>query len=75
METPGTTHISVVDENNFSVSLTSTINLIFGSKLLNAETGVILNNEMDDFSSPNVNNHFGLRPSKNNFIGLTDFHS
>ena len=48
--------------------MTSTINLSFGSKVMDARTGIILNNEMDDFSSPNVTNAFGLRPTRNNFI-------
>lgn len=68
IETPGTTHISVVDSARMAVSMTSTVNLGFGAKLMNRETGIILNNEMDDFSSPNITNAFGLRPSKNNFI-------
>ena len=44
-----------------------TINTFFGSKLL-TDTGIVLNNEMDDFSSPNITNVYGLKPSVANFI-------
>lgn len=64
----GTTHISIIDENEMAVSLTSTINLIFGSQLMDPETGVIFNDQMDDFSIPNRTNYFGYPPSPNNFI-------
>ncbi|KAJ1678264.1 hypothetical protein EV182_004426, partial [Spiromyces aspiralis] len=64
----GTTHISVLDSNDMAVSLTSTINLAFGSQLMDPETGVILNDQMDDFSTTNKTNYFGLRPSPNNKI-------
>ena len=52
------------------MSLTSTVNLIFGSQVLDPETGIILNDEMDDFSIPNVPNEFGLYPSPCTVISL-----
>ncbi|KAF9585009.1 hypothetical protein BGW38_004305 [Lunasporangiospora selenospora] len=67
IENHGTTHLSVVDANNMAVTLTSTVNLLFGSKLLDPLTGVILNDEMDDFSIPGVPNAFELEPSPFNF--------
>ncbi|KAF9910123.1 hypothetical protein EC991_007255 [Linnemannia zychae] len=63
----GTTHMSTVDEDDMAVALTSTVNLLFGSKLLDPKTGVILNDEMDDFSIPGRANAFGLQPSPFNY--------
>ena len=40
----------------------------FGCKRASKQTGVILNDQMDDFSSPGVVNSYGLRPSEANFI-------
>jgi gamma-glutamyltranspeptidase/glutathione hydrolase len=46
----GTTHISVLDKYGNAVAITQTINTIFGSKITVPGTGIVLNNEMDDFS-------------------------
>ncbi|BAY74448.1 gamma-glutamyltransferase [Nostoc linckia NIES-25] len=60
-ESPETTHLTVVDEQRNAVSLTFTINLGFGAGVVTPGTGIILNNEMDDFAAaPGVPNAFGL---------------
>lgn len=60
-ESPQTTHLTVVDEERNAVSLTFTVNLIFGASVVTPGTGIVLNNEMDDFASaPGVPNAFGL---------------
>ncbi|GFP89677.1 gamma-glutamyltranspeptidase 1 [Phtheirospermum japonicum] len=51
----GTSHISVVDEQRNAVSMTTSVNSYFGSTFLSRGTGIVLNNEMDDFSIPLVN--------------------
>jgi gamma-glutamyltranspeptidase/glutathione hydrolase len=45
----GTAHLSVIDAEGNAVALTTTINLSFGAHLIAGDTGVLLNNEMDDF--------------------------
>ncbi|MCB9523287.1 MAG: gamma-glutamyltransferase [Myxococcales bacterium] len=57
----GTTHFSVVDAEGNAVALTSTINTGFGSYYVAGDTGLLLNDEMDDFvAKPGVPNAFGL---------------
>ncbi|KAI9808317.1 MAG: hypothetical protein M1825_004774 [Sarcosagium campestre] len=68
LDTPGTSHVIAVDDSGLSITLTTTVNLLFGSQLLVPETGVIMNNEMNDFSIPGSSNAFGYIPSENNFI-------
>ncbi|KAJ3572081.1 hypothetical protein NP233_g3319 [Leucocoprinus birnbaumii] len=59
----GTSHTSVIDQNGMAVALTSTVNSVFGSRVLDPITGIIFNNEMDDFAVPGVPNDFGIYPS------------
>ena len=65
---PGTSHAVTADASGMAVSMTSTINLSFGSQVMVPETGLILNNEMNDFSVPNSTDAFGYVPSSANFI-------
>jgi gamma-glutamyltranspeptidase/glutathione hydrolase len=51
-----------------AVSLTTTINLRFGSHIIVPETGLIMNDEMNDFSIPGSSNQFGYIPTPANFI-------
>lgn len=67
-EPHGTSHFSIVDANGNAVGMTTTVNLLFGSLVYDNKTGVILNNEMDDFSVPGLPNAFNLTPLIYNFI-------
>jgi len=68
-ESDETTHYSIVDQFGNAVSVTTTLNGAYGSKLYCSELGFFLNNEMDDFSSkPGVPNMFGLIGAKANEI-------
>ncbi len=60
-EGTNTTNFSVVDADGNAVDVTYTLNSTFGSGLVAGDTGVLLNDEMDDFASaPGVPNQFGL---------------
>ena len=68
-ESTETTHYSVYDENGNAVSVTTTINSAFGSKIVVDGAGFLLNNEMDDFSAkPGAPNQFGLLGTEANSI-------
>jgi gamma-glutamyltranspeptidase / glutathione hydrolase len=68
-ESNETTHYSIVDKEGNAVSVTTTLNGAFGSKLYSDELGFFFNNEMDDFSSkPGVPNSYGLIGEKANSI-------
>lgn len=68
-ESDQTTHFSVVDSKGNAVSITYTLNLNFGTGIVAKGTGILLNNEMDDFSSKvGEANTFGLIGGKANAI-------
>ncbi|XP_037970806.2 glutathione hydrolase 1 proenzyme isoform X2 [Plutella xylostella] len=64
----GTAHISIMAPNGDAVSVTSSINYYYGAGFTTKNTGINLNNVMDDFSSPGITNYFGIEPSEANFI-------
>ncbi|XP_036434102.1 glutathione hydrolase 5 proenzyme-like [Colossoma macropomum] len=61
-ETHGTTHLSVLDEDGMAVSVTSSINYMFGCGDLSKKTGVILNSQMTDFCKKAKQVQAGERP-------------
>ncbi len=64
-----TTHFSVMDAAGNRVAGTQTLNIYFGAAYMPAGTGIVLNDEMDDFSvAENVSNAYGLAGSKANAI-------
>ncbi len=68
-ESDETTHFSIIDKNGNAVSVTTTLNNSFGSKVYVENSGFFLNNEMDDFSSkPGFPNFFGVLGSEANSI-------
>lgn len=65
----GTSHLSVIDQHGNAVACTETINLTYGSFVVEPRFGVILNNEMDDFTAePGKPNAFGLMQSEQNAV-------
>ncbi|KAL5555911.1 hypothetical protein UlMin_038147 [Ulmus minor] len=64
----GTSHLSIIDDQGNAVSMTTTVNAYFGSQTLSPSIGIVLNNEMDDFSIPMNVSAGVLPPALVNFI-------
>ncbi|PWW77421.1 hypothetical protein C7212DRAFT_356875 [Tuber magnatum] len=58
----GTSHLSVLDNYGNAVALTTTVNLYWGAKVHDPQTGIVLNSEMDDFSIPGRSNAYRPEP-------------
>jgi gamma-glutamyltranspeptidase/glutathione hydrolase len=68
-ESPETTHFTIMDKKGNVAVSTQTINGYFGSAVVVPGTGILLNNEMDDFSTkPGAKNLFGAVGSKKNLV-------
>jgi len=67
-ESHGTSHVVTADASGMAASLTTTVNLFFGSRVMVPESGVIMNDEMADFCLPNISNVFGYYPSPANYV-------
>ena len=68
-EATETSHLSVINNKGEAVSITMTVNGIYGSKVATERYGIILNNEMDDFNTkPGQPNKFGLIQGQGNLV-------
>lgn len=63
----GTAHASFLGANGDAIAITSSVNYYFGSSV-RTSAGVVLNNQMDDFSIPGTANMYGVAPSEANFV-------
>lgn len=69
VEDHGTAHTSIIGPNGDAVAVTSSINLVFGSKILGDKTDIIYNNQMDDFAAPtDICNAYSLPNYEINYI-------
>jgi len=68
----GTSHISVTDSFGLTISLTTTVNHLFGSHIMDEKTGIVLNGEMSDFKIPDFssNHKCSTDSSQNNTRGV-----
>uniref|UniRef100_A0AAG5DIJ9 Gamma-glutamyltransferase n=1 Tax=Anopheles atroparvus TaxID=41427 RepID=A0AAG5DIJ9_ANOAO len=64
----GTAHVSILAPNGDAVAVTSTVNSILGAMIRSTSTGIVLNDEMDDFATPGLINGYGLPASPSNYI-------
>lgn len=67
-EDHGTAHISILMPNGDAIAATATINYKLGAFWRSKSSGIIMNNEMDDFSTPGLVNIYGIPASPANFI-------
>ena len=68
-ESEETTHISLMDSKGNAIAMTLTLNGYYGSHIVSPKYGIVLNNQMDDFTTlPDKANMFGLIQGKNNFV-------
>jgi gamma-glutamyltranspeptidase/glutathione hydrolase len=63
----GTSQLSALDDSGLAVTMTTTVNLFWGSQIMTSD-GIVLNDELDDFSSPGLTNAFGYTASPVNFV-------
>ena len=68
IEDHGTMNLNVLDKFGNAVAVTSTVNLYFGSLFVGPTTGIVYNNQMDDFAVPQLINSFDVPPAPNNYI-------
>ncbi|XXD07736.1 gamma-glutamyltransferase [Klebsiella sp. R445] len=69
-ESNQTTHFSVVDKDGNAVAVTYTLNTVFGTGIVAGSSGILMNNQMDDFSAkPGVPNVYGLVGGDANAVG------
>ena len=67
-EDHGTCQHSFMAPDGSAVSVTATVNLLWGCKFMSPSTGIIMNSQMDDFGSPNITSAYDVPPSPNNYI-------
>ena len=64
----GTSHFCIVDADRNAISMTTSVNYHFGAGVRSTSTGIVINNEMDDFSTPTDISPDKLPPAPPNFI-------
>ncbi|XP_077484500.1 glutathione hydrolase 1 proenzyme-like [Amblyomma americanum] len=67
-ESKGSSQFVVLMPNGDALALMSTLNKEFGALAMSQSTGVLLNNQMDDFATPGTRNSYGMLPSPTNYI-------
>ncbi|XP_070499721.1 glutathione hydrolase 1 proenzyme-like [Chironomus tepperi] len=68
VENHGTANVGILAPNGDAIGVTNSINYLLGAFFRSEQTGIIMNNHMDDFSTPGAPNIYGIPPSPANFI-------